>query len=88
MRAAELGVPLAALETDDPPVLYLAHDDESVSLSPSLTRFFATWEGLRDIGPEIWLLEAFRDADGQLNGEGERAEELQALLGRVLERHH
>jgi hypothetical protein len=74
--ALDLGVP-----ADDPPVVYLAHDDEAIVLAPSLSDYLVVWEALCYIGPEMWLLESFRHSDGQLDGSGQNANSLRALLG-------
>ncbi len=66
---------------DDPPVIYLAHDDQSRILSPSLSVFLSAWERLCYIGPEIWLLEEFLGDDGMLTAVGAKADALRALLG-------
>jgi len=65
---------------EDPPVIYLSHDDESIVLSPSFNAFLAAWERLCYLGPEIWLLERFRGEDGFLDGGSAAARELRALL--------
>ncbi|MBW3635738.1 MAG: SMI1/KNR4 family protein [Armatimonadetes bacterium] len=41
---------------DDPPVVYLAHDDKSQVIAPSFTSFLQSWAGLCYIGPERWKL--------------------------------
>jgi hypothetical protein len=65
---------------EDPPVIYLSHDDESIVLAPSFNGFLAAWERLCYLGPEIWLLERFRGEDGFLDGGSAEARELRALL--------
>ncbi len=67
-------------EEDDPPVVYLAHDDGSVLLALSMTAFLTAWEAMGYVGPEIWLLGAFRGEEGLLEGEGMMARELRRML--------
>ena len=66
---------------DDPPVLYLSHDDESLELAASFTEFLAVWERLCYLGPEIWLLAEFLTESKHLNADGQKAERLRRLLG-------
>jgi len=88
----EAGLPFAALangdylaldtrvESPDPAVLYLCHDDSSSLLAPGFTEFLTRWEQLCYIGPEHWLLEPFLGPDGTLDAQTERAERLRALF--------
>jgi len=64
----------------DPPLIYLSHEDESIVLAPSFSTFLAEWARLCYLGPEIWLLEGFRDEGGFLEGESANAQELRVLL--------
>lgn len=68
--------------SDDPPVVYLVHDDdESGVISPSLSEFLAAWQELSYIGPEFWLLDYWLDADRQgLDITKHKTEELRRLL--------
>jgi hypothetical protein len=89
------GLPFAALPdgdylaldlrpgVDDPPVLYLSHDDASSQIAPSFTAFLSAWKRLGYIGPEFWVLEPYLDEQGHLSAEGEQAEELRRHLGLV-----
>jgi hypothetical protein len=44
-------------DPDDPPVVYLVHDEpESGPVCPRFTEFLPVWEELSYIGPESWLL--------------------------------
>lgn len=68
----------------EPPVVYLAHDDESAGLpplAPHFTSFLSAWERLCYIGPEHWLLDEFRGPDGALDPDSTRAARLRELLG-------
>jgi hypothetical protein len=65
---------------EDPAVIYLSHDDESIVLAPSFGAFLAEWERLCYLGPEIWLLESFRSGDGFLDAASSAAHELRVLL--------
>ena len=64
----------------DPPVLYLCHDDASSALAPAFTEFLRRWEELCYLGPEHWLLDPFRAADGMLDARTPRADRLRALF--------
>jgi len=70
-----------ARDPDDPPVLYLSHDGENVQLADSFTAFLTTWERLCYLGPEIWLLDRFRDDDGLLDLDSRAVDQLRQLLG-------
>ncbi len=67
---------------DDPPVVYLVHDeDESSVISPSLSEFLVAWEELSYIGPEFWLLDYWVDADrGAIDTAKHKTTELRRLL--------
>jgi hypothetical protein len=67
-------------DPDDPPVLYLSHDGENVQLADSFTAFLTTWERLCYLGPEIWLLDRFRDYDGLLVPDSPAVDQLRQLL--------
>ena len=69
-----------AAASADPPVVYLSHDEESVRLAASFTGFLTVWEQLCYLGPEIWLLDAFRGSDGLLEAEASAAQKLRSLL--------
>jgi hypothetical protein len=66
---------------DNPPVVYLSHDDESFIIAESFTDFLTHWERLCYIGPEIWMLENFRSEDGYINSNSDNTEDLRKLLG-------
>jgi cell wall assembly regulator SMI1 len=67
--------------TDDSPVLYLSHDDESQTIASSFTGFLQAWERVCYLGPESWLLEPFIDPEtGLLDGEGGNAQKLRRLF--------
>jgi hypothetical protein len=66
----------------DPPVVYLNHDEESVTIARTFDEFLRAWEGLCYLGPEHWLLREFVGADGYLVANGDRAARLRALFGR------
>lgn len=68
-------------EKDNPPVIYLSHDDESSLIANSFTDFFGDWEQLCYVGPEIWMLQNFRDENGYINSNSDESEELRKLLG-------
>lgn len=65
---------------DNPPVVYLSHDDVSRIIAPSFTEFLNVWEQLCYIGPEIWILEEHLDSDGMLDASTPRAEQLRSFL--------
>lgn len=65
---------------DNPPVIYLSHDDESSTISKSFTDFLTHWENLCYIGPEIWILNIFQDDKGYINSNSERAKKLRNLF--------
>ncbi len=66
---------------DDPPVIYLSHDDDSEIIAESFTGFLTTWENLCYIGPEIWMLKIFRDENGYIDEETNRTAELRKIFG-------
>jgi hypothetical protein len=68
-------------DANEPPVIYLCHDEDSFILAPNLLAFLSAWECLCYIGPEHWLLRPFTDDVGYLDAESERAALLRALLG-------
>jgi len=64
-----------------PPVVYLAHDDDSRVIAPSFDAFLNTWERLCYIGPEIWLLDEFLDSEtGLMNADTDKARQLRDLF--------
>jgi SMI1/KNR4 family protein SUKH-1 len=64
----------------DPPVVYLDHEDESRVIAPSFVAFLNAWEQLCYLGPEHWLLLEFTDDDGLLDPDTPRAARLRALI--------
>ena len=66
---------------DNPPMIYLSHDDESFIIAESFTDFLTHWERLCYIGPESWMLENFLGENGYINSNSEKAEDLRRLLG-------
>ena len=65
----------------DPPVSYLAHDDDSQVVAPSFDAFLQAWESLCYIGPEIWLLDEFLDAEtGLMDSKADNAQKLRDLF--------
>lgn len=68
-------------KADDPPVLYLSHDDASSEIAPSLSAFLSAWERLGYIGPENWVLEPYLNEESHLSADGDAAQELRRLLG-------
>ncbi len=73
MPGSYLGV--RATGKADPPVIYLAHDDESREIASSFTAFLTAWERLGYLGPEIWMLEPFlHPATGHLDADSESAQ--------------
>lgn len=68
-------------EQDDPPVVYLSHEDESRVVAPSFTTFLQVWEALCYIHPDLALLDPFIDADtGYLFSRSEVADALRTLF--------
>lgn len=66
---------------DDPPVLYLSHDDESQKIAASFTSFLQAWEQVCYLGPESWLLEPFIDpGTGLLDGDCANAKKLRQWI--------
>jgi len=49
--------------TDDPPIVYLSHEDESSVVSPSFTAFLSTWEKLFYLAPDYQQFQQFIDPD-------------------------
>lgn len=70
----------APMAHDDPPVAYLSHDDVSRIIAPSFTEFLNVWEQLCYIGPEIWELEKYLDANGILDASTPQARQLRSFL--------
>ncbi len=66
---------------DNPPMIYLSHDDESSVIAGSFTDFLTHWERLCYIGPESWMLENFQDESGYINSDSDKAEHLRKMLG-------
>lgn len=65
---------------EDPPVLYLAHDDHSFALAPTFTGFLDAWERVGYVGPESWMLEGLLNGQRRLDPSTERAGEIRRLL--------
>ena len=89
LRLWESAFPLCALrngdflaldcrkKNDDPPVIYLSHEETSQRLAPDLAAFLKAWERLYYIGPEIWMLRPFIDRrSGYLDRNCKNAERL------------
>jgi hypothetical protein len=74
-----------AADSDDPPVLYLDHDEErSARISRNFDSFLTAWSRLCYIGPEIWLLSFFFSGDltfADLNANHPLAPKLRRLFG-------
>ena len=69
-------------QKEKPPVVYLAHDDDSVVIAPDFDTFLETWERLCYIGPEIWLLNEFINPNnGFLDADMPKAIKLRKLFG-------
>ena len=64
---------------DNPPVLYLSHDDNSQILSTCFTDFLTHWAGVCYVGPEIWMLEPFLSTENLLDSTMANALELKIL---------
>lgn len=69
-----------AEEKDNPPVIYLSHDDESSVISESFTDFLTNWESLCYIGPEGWLLDIFQNEKGFICPDSGKAEKLRNIF--------
>jgi len=68
-------------KNDDPPVIYLSHEETSERLCPDLAAFLKAWEGLCYIGPEIWMLRPFIDRrTGRLDRTGTNAKRIRDLF--------
>jgi hypothetical protein len=65
---------------DDPPVIYLSHEDRSRWLAPSFSGFLFRWERLAYLGPEIWLLERFL-TDGGISATSSSVTDFRCFLG-------
>lgn len=52
---------------DDPAVVYLSHDDESLIIAETFTSFLHHWEKIDYAGPEIWIIEEFLDENKHIN---------------------
>lgn len=75
----------ATLNGNDPPVVYLAHDDEPFVLAPSFTSFLQTWEKLCYIRPEIWILEPYLDDERQLTSSAQSSQQLRDVFNSDIE---
>jgi hypothetical protein len=70
-----------AAESEDPPVVYLYHDDASVRLASSFDNFLETWERLCYIAPDRYLIKGFRDPiTGLLKADDTKVEMLRRLF--------
>lgn len=69
-------------DRDDPPVVYLVHDDSSSDyIAASFTQFLLVWEQLSYIGPEFWLIHYWLDpATKSLSPERHHTQKLKDLL--------
>jgi len=66
----------------NPPVVYLCHDGDSSEIAPSFDVFMHEWQNVCYVGPEIWLLEPFRDeGTGHLDSQGDAASALRSMFG-------
>lgn len=68
------------VKKDNPPVIYLSHDDESSVISNSFTDFLTNWERLCYIGPEGWLLDIFQDEKGFICSDTEKEDKLRNIF--------
>lgn len=66
-------------ESEDPPVVYLSHEELSTKLSGSFTDFLTNWAGLCYLGPELWLLSPFVTQHG-LVGIDDKAQIVKQVL--------
>jgi hypothetical protein len=69
--------------SDNPPVVYLSHDDDSKVISQTFTGFLTEWARLGYVGPSSWLIEGFLDGGGMLTAETEQGKAFRRLLGDV-----
>jgi len=69
-------------DPQEPPVVYLSHDDQSSAvIAPSLSYFLEAMAELCFIGPEIWLLEPWLgEFTRRIDPDRHRTPELKALL--------
>jgi hypothetical protein len=69
-------------DPDDPPVVYLVHDDSSSDqICPRFTTFLSIWEELSYVGPENWLLNKWLDKNSKtLSTNLHHTSELRRLL--------
>jgi hypothetical protein len=69
-------------DADDPPVVYLSHDEPtSDQISPRFTDFLQQWQELCYIGPESWLFENWLDVDAKrISANRPMSQELRRLL--------
>ena len=67
---------------DDPPVIYLVHDNSSSDqICPRFSTFLGIWEQMSYIGPEHWLLNYWLDRSSrELSVDLHRTTELRQLL--------
>jgi hypothetical protein len=67
--------------SDDPPVVFLCHDDKSFLVSPSFDDFLTQWRGLCYLGPDHYYFRDFLDnSTGYLSSMSPKAEALRQLL--------
>ncbi|HTY86544.1 MAG TPA: SMI1/KNR4 family protein [Candidatus Acidoferrum sp.] len=65
----------------EPQVVYLSHDDVSMVIAPSFAAFLTTWARLCYLGPEIWMLDGFRESEtGFLTADSEQAQGLRDIF--------
>jgi hypothetical protein len=67
----------------EPPVVYLAHDDESFTIASTFTDFLEVWERVGYIGPEVWMLDGLLDEHKFLDANTEQAHELRKRLAQT-----
>jgi|GEM_PF-2595289 len=65
-----------SVSQDNPPVVYLSHDDESSIIAESFTSFLENWEQLCYLGPEIWMIDDYRNSSGFLESNSRHAQAL------------
>ena len=66
-------------ELEDPPVIYLSHEELSTKLADSFTSFLENWSRLCYLGPELWMLRPFLSENG-LVGLDDKAKKVRQVL--------
>jgi hypothetical protein len=67
--------------SDDPPVVFLCHEDKYCLVSPSFDEFLFQWQGLCYFGPDYYYFRDFLDnSTGYLSSMSPKAEALRQLL--------